>query len=77
MALHSLILTKILFQSCNLVCEVMFSWENAQQKRLEMHLIFQLVTSHPRGLNSDFRFLCSRLRLEPRAHYRVQWLRQF
>ena len=77
MALHSLILTKIMFQSCNLVREVMLSGENARQKRLKMRLIFQLVTSHPRGLNSDFRFLYSRLRLEPRAHYRVQWLRQF
>lgn len=76
MAFHSLILSKIMFQSCNLV-HVMLSWENAQQKHLEMRLIFQLVTSHPRGLNSDFRFLYSRLRLEPRAHYRVQRLRQF
>ena len=39
---------------------------------LEMRLIFQLVTSHLRGLNSDFSFLYSRPRLEPRAHYRVQ-----
>ena len=31
--------------------------ENAQQKHLEMRLIFQLGTNHPRGLNSDFRFL--------------------
>ena len=77
MALHSLILTKIIFQSCNLVCEVMFSWENVQQKGLEMRLIFYLVTSHPRVLNSDFRFLYRGPRLEPRAHFRVQRLRQF
>lgn len=44
MALQSLILTKILFQSCNLVREVILSGENAQQKRLKMRLIFQLVT---------------------------------
>ena len=31
--------------------------ENAQQKHLEMRLIFQLGTNHPRGLNSDVRFL--------------------
>ena len=77
MAFHYLILTKIMFQSCNLVREVMLSSENAQQRRLEMHLIFQLVTSHPRVFYSDFRFLYSRPRLEPRAHYGVQQLRQF
>ena len=38
MALHSLILTKIMFQSSNLVREVMLSWENAQQNRLEVSL---------------------------------------
>ena len=73
MAFHSLILTKIMFQSCNLVREIMLSSENAQQRRL----IFQLVTSHPRVFYSDFRFLYSRPRLEPRALYRVQQLRQF
>ena len=77
MALHSLILTKIMFQSCNLVREVMLSGENAQQKRLQTRLIFQLVTSHTPGLNPDFRFLYNRPRLEPRAHYRVQRLQRF
>ena len=38
MALHSLILIKIMFQSCNLVREVMLSWEKAQQNRLEISL---------------------------------------
>ena len=40
-----------------LVRGMMLSVDNAQRKRLEMRLIFQLGTSQPRGLNSDFRFL--------------------
>ena len=40
-----------------LVPGIMLCGENAQRKRLEMRLIFQLGTSHLCGLNSDFRFL--------------------
>ena len=40
-----------------LVRGMMLSVDYAQRKRLEMRLIFQLGTSQPRGLNSDFRFL--------------------
>ena len=40
-----------------LVRGMMLSVDNSQRKRLEMRLIFQLGTSQPRGLNSDFRFL--------------------
>ena len=40
-----------------LVQGMMLSVDNAQQKCLEMQLIFQLGTSQLRGLNSDFRFL--------------------
>ena len=40
-----------------LVRGMMLSVDNAQRKRLEMRLIFQLGTTQPRGLNSDFRFL--------------------
>ena len=40
-----------------LVRGIMLCGENAQRKRLERRLIFQLGTSHPLGLNSDFRFL--------------------
>ena len=40
-----------------LVRGMMLSVDNAQRKRLEMRLIFQLGTSQQRGLNSDFRFL--------------------
>ncbi|CAH3174079.1 unnamed protein product [Porites evermanni] len=40
-----------------LVRGMMLSVDNVQRKRLEMRLIFQLGTSQPRGLNSDFRFL--------------------
>ena len=36
---------------------MMLCKDNAQRKRLEMRLIFQLGTSQRRGLNSDFRFL--------------------
>ena len=35
----------------------MFCWENVQQKYLEMGLIFQLGTSRPHWLTSDFVFL--------------------
>ena len=40
-----------------LVRGVMLSVDNVQQKCLEMRPIFQLGTSQPRGLNSDFCFL--------------------
>ena len=40
-----------------LVRGMMLSVDNVQRKRLEMRLIFQLGTSQPCGLNSDFRFL--------------------
>ena len=40
-----------------LVQGMMLSVDNVQRKRLEMRLIFQLGTSQPCGLNSDFRFL--------------------
>ena len=40
-----------------LVRGMMLSVDNAQRKRVEMRMIFQLGTSQPRGLNSDFRFL--------------------
>ena len=40
-----------------LVRGIMLCGENAQRKRMEMRLIFQLGTSHLCGLNSDFRFL--------------------
>ena len=40
-----------------LVHGIMLCGENVQYKGPEMHLIFQLDTSHPSGLNSDFRFL--------------------
>ena len=40
-----------------LVCGIMLCGKNVRRKRLEIRLIFQLVTSHSRGLNSDFRFL--------------------
>ena len=40
-----------------LVRGIMLCGENAQRKRLERRLIFQLGTSHPLDLNSDFRFL--------------------
>ena len=40
-----------------LVRGIMLCGENVQRKRLERCLIFQLGTSHPLGLNSDFRFL--------------------
>ena len=40
-----------------LVRGMMLSVDNAQRKRLEMRVIFQLGTSQPRGLNSVFRFL--------------------
>ena len=40
-----------------LVCGIMLCGKNVQRKRLEMCLIFQLSTSHPCGLNSDFSFL--------------------
>ena len=40
-----------------LVGGIMLCGKNVRRKRLEIRLIFQLVTSHPRGLNSDFRFL--------------------
>ena len=40
-----------------LVRGMMLSVDNAQRKRLEMRLIFQLGTTQPRGLNFNFRFL--------------------
>ena len=40
-----------------LVRGVMLSVDNVQRKRLEMRPIFQLGTSQPRGLDSDFCFL--------------------
>ena len=40
-----------------LVRGIMLCGKNVRRKRLEIRLIFQLVISHPRGLNSDFRFL--------------------
>ena len=40
-----------------LVRGMMLSVDNAQRKGLELRLVFQLGTSQPRGLNSDFRFL--------------------
>ena len=40
-----------------LVRGIMLCGKNVRRKRLEIRLIFQLVTSHSRGLNSDFRFL--------------------
>ena len=40
-----------------LVHGIMLCGENVQYKGPEMRLIFQLDTSHPSGLNSDFRFL--------------------
>ena len=40
-----------------LVLGIMLCGKNVRRKRLEIRLTFQLVTSHPRGLNSNFRFL--------------------
>ena len=40
-----------------LVRGIMVCGKKVRRKRQEIRLIFQLVASHPRGLNSDFRFL--------------------
>ena len=40
-----------------LVRRIILCGKNVRRKRLEIRLTFQLVNSHPRGLNSNFRFL--------------------